>query len=192
MFTIRKYTDPTYQQGVVSGLRSVISNYTMKYNTSNKNSANKALKSLKTKNINYTQAKAALNKIKADAELRAARKQANTQITRQYYSAGASGHELNKLFKNAIRSAPTVNAVRNILNKSNRLSQNLKSVAHWFTPQPGYRTPFIGYIRKNNSNTNFNNNKRKLANKYRQKTINTLNELVEAYRNIERRAKFVR
>ena len=185
MFTLRKYTDPTYQQGVVSGLKSVISNQTMKYSNDNKNSARRALN---RKSFNYTQAKAALNKIKADAELRAARKQANTEITRQYQYSG----EINKFFKNAIRSAPTVNAVRNILNKSSRLSENLKTIAQWFKPQPGYRTPFQGYRPKNNSNTTFNNNMRKLQNKYNQKTINTLNELVTAYRNIQGRAKFVR
>jgi hypothetical protein len=188
MFTLRKYTDPTYQQGVVSGLKSVISNSTMKYSNDNKNRARRALNSLKTRGSNYTQAKAALNKIKADAELRAARKQANTEITRQYQYSG----EINKFFKNAIRSAHTVNAVRNILNKSSRLSQNLKTIAEWFKPQNGYRRSYMGYRPKNNSNTTFNNNMKKLQNKYNQKTINTLNELVTAYRNIQGRAKFVR
>jgi hypothetical protein len=50
----------------------------------------------------------------------------------------------------------------------------------------------MGYRPKNNSNTTFNNNMKKLQNKYNQKTINTLNELVTAYRNIQGRAKFVR
>jgi hypothetical protein len=199
MFALRKYTDKTYTPGVVSGLKAINTNYSGKYNVSNKNRAKLVLGwlSARKKNngtvFNYTHANIELKKIKADAELRAARKQAIAKITSNYVLAGRSGVAMRNIFKNALSSAPTVNAVRNIVNKSNRLSNNLKNVAQWFTPQPGYPTPFTGYVPKNNSNTKFKNNMIKLRNKYyNTKTINSLNELVASYQNILRRSRSVR